>query len=307
MISTPQGPARVIRHCPCTPGAVSCGYWNIDMQSGCPFDCSYCILQAYLPSKEPVFHTDIANLELELEAVSCERRHLRLGTGELSDSLAWDEQTGAAAKLLEMINRFPRVVLEFKTKSDRVKALLEWPEPPPNVVISWSINPARAAGREEAGAPPPAARLKAMAAVQAKGYRIGIHFDPLLLFPGWKTHYAALVGEMARILNPGQIAWWSLGALRFPPALRGPIFGHRARGSRLFWGELVPGFDGKFRYLRPLRSELFHFVLGQIGRRISAHLPLYLCMEDEEMWRDVLPGRPPVEAEINRRLYESLF
>jgi spore photoproduct lyase len=115
------------------------------------------------------------------------------------------------------------------------------------------------------------------------------------------------VRRLAGILRPDRIAWWSLGALRFPPSLREPILRHRVRGSRLFWGELVPGFDGKFRYLRPLRLELFSFVVQEISRRISGHLPLYLCMEDDVTWSEVLPGSPPCEDEINRRLYESLF
>ncbi len=300
---TERGP--FLRHCPCSPGAVSCGYWNLDLQSGCPYDCSYCILQAYLPDKRPRFRGDWSGLERELREFTARRDRVRIGTGELSDSLAWDDRTGTAARLCRLFSRFPRAVLELKTKSDRIAGLLELPRAPANVVVSWSLNPAPAIAREEHGAPPLAARLAALAAVQAKGFRVAVHFDPLLLFPGWKRHYAGLVRELARKLDPGRVAWWSLGALRFPPALRPHLFRHG--GSRLFWGELVPGFDGKYRYLRPLRLELFRHLRAHIAREVSRDIPLYLCMEDEAMWAEVFPGLPASEGEINRRLYDSLF
>ncbi|MEI8012523.1 MAG: hypothetical protein WCI27_08630, partial [Candidatus Omnitrophota bacterium] len=42
-----QGQYGSVRHCPCSPGVVPCGYHNIDMGVGCPFECSYCFLQSY--------------------------------------------------------------------------------------------------------------------------------------------------------------------------------------------------------------------------------------------------------------------
>ena len=67
MVKRPSGKERFVKHCPCSPGAVPCGYFNLNLQSGCPFDCSYCILQAYLDDKEQaVVYTNWADLEAEL-------------------------------------------------------------------------------------------------------------------------------------------------------------------------------------------------------------------------------------------------
>ncbi len=293
-----------VKHCPCSPGSVSCGYYNLNLQSGCPFDCSYCILQAYLDNKDQgVFYTNLGDLQAELGKFLAANKEVRIGSGELSDSLAYENVHPTAARMLELFQGFPEAVFEFKTKAVAIRALLEAREVPANIVVSWSLNPAPLIRAEEHLAPSLPQRLRALKAVQAKGYAVGIHFDPLVLFPGWQEHYRELIRALSRIVRPGQIAWWSLGALRFPPELKKHIF--RRRESRLFWGELIEGQDKKYRYFTPLRLELFRFVREEIRARLSRHVPLYLCMEDAYTWNEILPELPAAEREINRYLYDS--
>ncbi len=295
-----------VKHCPCSPGSVPCGYYNLNLQTGCPFDCSYCILQAYLENKsQAVFYTNWADLESELEKFLAANREVRIGTGELSDSLAFEVTHPGAARVIELFRRFPEAVFEFKTKAVAIRALLDVKEVPANIVASWSLNPSPIGRGEERLAPSLPRRLRALAAVQAKGYAVGIHFDPLILFPGWEKHYRELVRAISRFIRPERIAWWSLGALRFPPELKAHIFRHR--DSRLFWGELVEGQDKKYRYFTPLRLELFALVRDEIRAAVSRHLPLYLCMEDAATWKEILPEQPADEKAINRFLYASVL
>ena len=304
MLSEAARKGPFIRHCPCSPASVPCGYFNLNLQSGCPFDCSYCILQAYLDDKDrPVFRSNWDSLSQELTAFLAANREVRIGTGELSDSLAYEAAHPGAARIIALFRDFPAALFEFKTKSDAVRSLLEVKEPPGNIVVSWSLNPASVIRREERLTPSLSCRLRALAAVQGKGYRVGIHLDPLLLFPGWKEHYRGLIRSLARVVRPGRIAWWSLGALRFPPELKDHIFRHK--GSQLFWGELVAGRDGKYRYITPLRLELFRFVRDELRAAVSRDLPLYLCMEDRFTWGEILPERKPEAEAINRYLYDS--
>ena len=293
-----------IKPCPCSPAAVSCGYFNINLQSGCPFDCSYCILQAYLDDKDkPVFYTNWTDLCDELHAFLAVHPRARLGTGELSDSLAYEAAFPSAARIIGLFRDFPAAIFEFKTKSDAVGSLLDIAGPPPNIVVSWSLNPASLARGEEHRAPVLSRRLRALAAVQEKGYKVGIHFDPLVLFPGWREQYRGLIAALARVLRPGRVAWWSLGALRFPPELRKHIL--RRPGSQLFWGELIEGADGKYRYFMPLRLELFRFIRDEIRSRVSRDIPLYLCMEDAAVWEEILPEAQAAEDAINGRLHRA--
>jgi len=293
-----------VKHCPCSPGSVPCGYFNLNLQSGCPFDCSYCILQAYLDDKDGgVFYTNWADLEAELRRFLDAHRDVRIGSGELSDSLAFESVRPSASRLLELFREYPGTVFEFKTKAVAVQALLDAKDPPANIVVSWSLNPSPLIRGEERLTPSLDQRLQALAAVQAKGYAVGVHFDPLVLFPGWREHYRELIRALSRVVRPGRVAWWSLGALRFPPELKKHIL--RRRGSQLFWGELIEGEDKKYRYFMPQRLELFTFVRDEIRAVISGHLPLYLCMEDAHVWREILPGLAADEAAINGRLHAA--
>ena len=292
-----------IKHCPCSPGAVSCGYHNINLHTGCPYECTYCILQVYLDSKSPIFYTNLSDLREELEAYALQHTHIRIGSGELSDSLALDEATNYSSKILAIAAQFPQIIFEFKTKSTAIKNLLNYPDVLNNVVISWSLNPKAIIETEEAHTPALKERLQAMAAIQDRGYKIGVHMDPLILTPDWPSLYQHLVKLLSAAIKPDKIAWWSLGSLRFPPQLRQEIF--KNKDSALFHGELVKGFDGKFRYFKPQRLELFAFLIKTIEQQFSKKIPLYLCMEDEECWSLLLPHIKPEQSHINEYLYRA--
>ena len=77
------------------------------------------------------------------------------------------------------------------------------------------------------------------------------------------------------------------------------------KDSELFTGELIGGYDGKYRYFKPLRSELFSYVRDEIYKKVSPDAPLYLCMEDNEMWHDIFPNLDPDPELINKYLYDS--
>ena len=53
-------------------------------------------------------------------------------------------------------------------------------------------------------------RLEAMKRVQEAGYKIGIHFDPIIITDNWKEEYRELINYISRIVSPENIAWWSL-------------------------------------------------------------------------------------------------
>jgi len=292
---------KFIKHCPCSPEAISCGYYNINLHTGCPFNCTYCILQTYLETKEPIFYTNINDLKTELNEIIKEEKYLRIGTGELSDSLAYDNQTNYSNKIFDLFYQFKSIIFEFKTKSTNISNLLKRKNIPKNIVVSWSLNTKFLIKNEELLTPNLSERLKAIKSVQDKGFMIGIHFDPIIYYKNWKKDYIELINEISKIINPKQIAWWSLGALRFPYSLKTHIL--KFKESILFEGELIRGYDNKYRYFKPLRNEMFKIISSEIKKKISSEIRLYLCMEDEEMWNDIFPQIKPTETNINKYLY----
>ena len=90
--------ARFLEHCPAgTPGLVCCNYLVVSLISNCPMDCSYCFLQEYLANNPTLkVFTNVEDLLAEVAEVVDRHpaRQFRIGTGELSDSLALDPIIG---------------------------------------------------------------------------------------------------------------------------------------------------------------------------------------------------------------------
>lgn len=291
----------LLKRCPGTSSYICCGYRVLNLVTGCPLDCTYCILQLYLNQPCMVVHADWEDALREIDELTARHpgRVVRLGTGELADSLALEPLTDMAKELVPLILERPEAVLELKTKTTFVESLLAT-DPRGRVVLSWSLNAEEIVASDEAGAPPLEKRLRAAAEARRAGYRIGLHFDPLIRFPGWEGSYRRSVEAIYDHLSEGDIAWISMGTLRYPPALD-IIIRKNFPASRLPLGELVPGLDGKLRYFRPLREEMYRLVHGAIRRRDRA-VPVYLCMESPEVWRNALGESPRSTAALTRLL-----
>ncbi len=291
-----------LRHCPAgTAGLVCCNYLVVNLASNCPMDCSYCFLQEYLadaPVLTAYSNIDDALAEIDTVLRAHPERRFRIGTGELSDSLALDPLTELCGQLVPFFASRPNAVLELKTKTDCVETLLHL-DPRENVVVSWSVNAATVTAADEPGTASFAERLAAARRVQACGYRVGFHFDPLVEFEGWEREYAAVVDAISAAIDRRRVAWLSLGSLRVSPGLAQAI-GARAPFGPVAAAELVPGPDRKARVWRGLRLRMYRAISERL-RTAFPEVPLYLCMETADVWDRVM-GQVPSDRGLGLRL-----
>lgn len=299
-LTTQKG--RFVKPCPCTPRAIGCGYFIINLNLQCPLDCKYCILQHYLADPWLVVFTNLEDLWRELDGFLEKqgRRFVRIGTGELGDSLALDPITHLSTDLISYFQGKGSVSLELKTKTADTRNLPA-AGASGNIVISWSLNTERIAVEEEIGAPPVAERIRAARDAANKGYRVGFHFDPLVRYPGWERDYEAVIRSLFQTVPRSSLAWISLGALRFPPALK-KVIQTRFPATTIIYDEFILGQDGKLRYFRPLRLELFRKIAGMIKKWGGENIPLYLCMEGANIWREVLKWKPRGKRDVESAL-----
>jgi spore photoproduct lyase len=96
------------------------------------------------------------------------------------------------------------------------------------------------------------------------------------------------------------VTYMSMGSLRFPPALK-DVVRERFPKSRLLYAELFPGADGKMRYFKPLRTEMYAKMLAWI-RRYTVDTGLYLCMESQEIWQKVFGHAPTCSTEVEQHI-----
>ena len=99
-------------------------------------------------------------------------------------------------------------------------------------------------------------------------------------------------------INPGSIVWISLGTLRYPPRLK-PIIRSRFPRSKIVYEEFIPGQDGKMRYLKPVRTEMYSHVYSRI-RTHDRNVFVYLCMEGTDVWQKVFGWTPKSSAGLAR-------
>jgi len=286
-----------LKPCPGTKNYICCLYQILDLATNCNLDCSYCILQVYLNIPFFVQYVNIDDLfsELDREINGNKEVIYRIGTGELTDSLSLDHITGLSKDLVPYFSGFSNACLELKTKSIEVENLLELKHKG-RTIVSWSLGPNSIISSEELSAPSLEERLEAAKLCQKVGYRLGFHFDPLIVYPGWEEEYKSVVDSLFQAIDPKMIAWISLGALRFPPQMEGILRG-RFPQSNLVRGELFRGLDGKLRYFRPIRIELFQKVYGWIKER-APEVFVYLCMESRRVWSDTLGWAPQDNYEL---------
>ncbi len=301
---------RFLKHCPGGKGRlgiqnVCCNYLVINYAANCHMDCSYCYLQSYLNFPYLTIYANHTDLLAELEtAFSSERSRLfRVGTGELADSLALDSLTRYSVPLVEFFATQANAILELKTKTVCVDQLLGL-EHRGRTVLAWSVNPPRIQKTDEHKTASIRDRLQSANRCVQAGYKLAFHFDPIVQYSGWEDEYRELVHQIFRLLPSGAVAWISLGGLRMTYALK-QVIRRRFPKSPLPFGELVAGEDGKLRYFKPVRVEIYRQMKSWIGE-VDPDVPIYLCMEKPDVWAKVF-GRipedePSLEREICRRV-----
>lgn len=290
-------------HCPAGgAGVVCCNYLVASLISNCPMDCSYCFLQEYLANNPllKVF-TNVGDLLTELAKVVDRQpwRQYRIGTGELSDSLALDDLLGFSKDLVPFFARRKNALLEFKTKSQCVDNLLGL-DSGGRVVVSWTLTPPVIADSEEHGTASFHQRVEAARLVGNAGYKVGFHFDPLIEYRGWEKDYNECIRELFSRVDASNVAWVSLGSLRLTNRLR-KIMRQRFPTTKLLSGEQIPCDDGKWRVFQPMRVSMYRFVIEAL-RNVAPTVPFYMCMETPAVWRNVQGRAPACEKEIARGL-----
>jgi len=263
------------KKCPCTKGAVNCGYHIFNLGFGCIFECTYCFLQGYTNSPGIILPANIDDFFKKFG--SYKKPGMCMGTGEFSDSLALDDITEYSKPLVEFFKKNKEVIFEFKTKSNKINNLLK-SGGAKNIIVSWSLNPQKMIDENEFFTASLKERISSAQMCVKAGYRVGFHFDPVIYYGNWRADYKSVIENLFDKIKPQDIAWVSLGTFRFPRELK-PVIENRFPRNTILDAELLPGYDGKLRYPRHIRTDIYNAMQTMLHRH-SRCLNIYLCMEE---------------------------
>lgn len=297
---------KFLSSCPGSDGMVCCQYFVINLGIGCLYDCHYCYLQNFM--NQPLI-TVFGNINQILDEIYKKiykkNFHFRIGTGEYSDSLALDPIFEISPILIEFFSKLENATLELKTKSNCVEHLLNL-DHKRKTVISWSMNPQNIIEEIEPGTASLEERLIAAKKAEEAGYKIGFHLDPMIYEPNWEENYKNLLDRIFDTIDLNSIAWISLGTFRYSSGQK-EVMQKRFPFDNLTKAEMVVGSDGKYRYYKQIRYEMYSKIKEYIQKK-DPKLFFYLCMETQYMWDKVFQFIPESSKNLDslfdqRRIY----
>ncbi len=284
-----------------------CNYQVINETTGCPLDCAYCILQGYMDSSVLTVYANYEKIFEEFDTFHNKypQRIIRIGTGELADSLALERYTNISSLLIPYFRMKKNVFFELKTKTNKIEFLAPFAHKTNNLVLSWSLNTPQAIESVEFKTASLQERLQGAKRAQEMGFKMSFHFDPIVHHENWKENYHRTIERLFKTVDHRRIVWISLGGLRMPPDLK-PIIKERFPETPIIRDEQIIAKDRKLRYFKPLRYEMFKHIYDTI-RSHSKDVFVYFCMEDKDIWQKVMGFSPINTNHVDYLFAESLF
>ncbi len=258
-----------------------CNLLTLDAVESCGFDCSYCSIQSFYNQNTITFDSTFTEKLLNLQLDPNKTYHI--GTGQASDSLMFGNREGVLDALFEFARKNPNVILEFKTKSDNIKYLLE-NAVPKNILCTWSLNTPTIIENEEHLTASLDKRIDAARKLADKGVKVGFHFHPIVEYVGYLDEYQALYEKLILQFEPSEVALVSFGTLTF---IKPVIKQLREREFRSKITQ-IPHEDasGKTSYPEATKIAMFKHAYESFKpwQKEEEKVFFYLCMEPHELW-----------------------
>jgi len=279
-----------------------CNLRTIDAVKNCGFGCSYCSIQTMYTGQNVIFDE---HFQEKLEAIELDpERYYHIGTGQSSDALMWGNKHNILDDMLSFARKWPRALVEFKTKSNNVAFLLQT-DVPRNVICSWSLNPEIIIRNEEHLTANLSERLDAARAVADKNIRVAFHFHPMLHYRGWRQDYSGLIKQVLDRFRPEEIVFISFGALTFPKPILKKLRSYGIR-SKINQTPMVANPEDKQTYPEGIKEQLFRHAYDAFAawhRKVF----FYLCMEEAKFWDVVFGYRYPDNETMEASLLASAW
>lgn len=247
----------------------------------CRYDCEYCYLQYYFNTKVPVVFVNRDEVLGRMENILQKSESPYFHVGEVCDSLAFDNITGFSGDVCELFSRYPNGTVEFRTKSTNVERLVTFQNPPSNVVPSWTFSPEYICETLEHRTPKLNERIAAAKSCQDAGYTVGVRLDPLFRYENWENDYRQMVITLLETLDPKKIDYITLGSIKLHKNLLDAVR-KRFPDSPVILGEVVPSVDGKYRYIKFDRVDMYKKMVSWI-REIDKDIHIELSLESEDI------------------------
>ncbi len=255
----------------------------LSYENNCPFNCLYCYLRDYFNHSAFVFYVNIKDMFTELDGFN--KSNVMISAGIVNDTLVYDALTNITTELIKYFKKREELVLEIRTKSHNIKNLIK-EKPQKNILISFTFSPQEIIDRYELKTSSLTKRIEAAKLLQNHGYSIGLRFDPMINIEGSNILYKEMVKEIFTTLNLNKIRDIGIGTIRYKKGLRQKVL--QEKNTDLFYNEFIIGIDGKERYFKKIRIDMYKNIINEINK--YGNFDIYLGMEPQYIWDEVFEG-----------------
>ena len=191
----------------------------------CIYDCRYCFLQGMYSSANYVIFVNFEDFDIAIKNTIEKNMNSKVTffSGYDCDSLALENVTGFAKHILSIFRRYPKIEIEFRTKSIQKQPFFSL-KPMQNVILAYSLMPELMSNSLDNRAPSIAKRIRVITELALKGWKIGLRFDPLIHGENWKKLYKDLLENIYKNIPLDCLHSVSFGTLRFPKRMFKDIF-----------------------------------------------------------------------------------
>ena len=256
----------------------------LSYENNCPFNCLYCYLRDYFNHSAFIFYVNLEDMFNELDRFNIP--NTMISAGIVNDTLVYDNLTNITRDLIEYFKGREELTLELRTKSHNIKNLLK-EIPYKNILISFTFSPQEVIDRYELGASSLDERIIAAKKLQRYGYSIGLRLDPMIDIENSHLAYQKMVYKIFTNLDPNKIRDIGIGTIRYKKGLRQKVLAEKK--TDLFYNEFVVGIDGKERYFKKIRIDMYKNIVSSINK--YGNFDIYLGMEPKYIWDEVFGGK----------------
>lgn len=253
------------------PGAPVCQsfseehFYYTSLLMNCVYDCDYCYLKGMYPSGNLVLFLNLPDYFSELGHI-LQKHPVYLCVSYDTDLLAMEEITGILRAFTGFAASQGELLLEIRTKSGNQRVIRELSElagaSAPQLIFAFTISPEELISSFEKRTALLSARLEAMKTAMSCGFPVRLCLDPMILVPGWKEAYAALLERLCTELPLEQLRDVSIGSFRISDAYLKNL--RRALPDSLVVQYPFENHGGYYQYPKALVEELEGFLLKRL-------------------------------------------
>lgn len=254
--------------------------YYLSYENNCPFNCLYCYLREYYGHGAFVFYVNLEDMFAELDMFK--KKNRMISCGIVNDSLVMDKITEVTKDLIEYFKKREDLTLEIRSKSKNIENLIE-SGGSGNIIASFTFSPQDVISRYEIGTATLEERVNAAVRLQQAGFKIGVRIDPMINIENCNEKYSEMADIIFSRLDRSKIANIGIGSLRYRKGLKQMVT--RETKTNLFYNEIVTGIDGKERYFKKIRLDMYKNIVKKIKE--YGEFEIYLGMEPDYVWDEV--------------------